>query len=50
MINTLEQAKAVQARRASRGLRGYAKAVRRYLKKNFSDQYLAVREEFEVRW
>ena len=50
MIKSLDQAKAVQERRVAKGLKGYAKAVRRYLLKNHREEYVSIRSELEVKW
>ena len=50
MVKTIEQAKAIQSRRAKSGKRGYAKAVRRYLKRNHADDFLAIKNNLAVAW
>lgn len=50
MIETLDQAKAVQTRRMLAKKRGYAKAVRRFLKRGHYGSYGAVRAKLNVIW
>ena len=49
LIKNIEQAKKVQARRAAAKKRGYAKAVRRCLKREASD-YQKVKQSLPVVW
>ena len=49
MIKNIEQAKKIQARRAAAKKRGYAKAVRRCLKREAGD-YQKVKKSLPVFW
>lgn len=50
MIKTIEQAKAIQKRRVKAEKRGYAKAVRRFLRRECSTVYKEVKAHFPVVW
>ncbi|MER2493397.1 hypothetical protein [Catenovulum sediminis] len=50
MITSLKQATAVQKRRAGSGKPGYAKAVRRYLKRKHAGEYKTVKKDLPVFW
>lgn len=50
MIKSLEQAIATQKRRAAQQKRGYAKAVRRFLKRTHSDDYKYLKRSLAVFW
>ena len=50
MIKNLEHCEAIQKRRATAGLRGYAKAVRRYLKHNYPSFYSDMISRLPVGW
>lgn len=50
MIKDLPQAAKVQERRAKQGKRGYAKAVRRALRRIESDNYQELRGRLPVNW
>jgi hypothetical protein len=50
VIKSLAQAIATQKRRAAQQKRGYAKAVRRFLKRNHGDDYKKERGKLEVFW
>jgi predicted AAA+ superfamily ATPase len=50
VIKSLAQAIATQKRRAAQQKRGYAKAVRRFLKRNHASEYLKERGKLEVFW
>lgn len=50
MIKNIEQAVAAQARRIDAGKFGFAKAVRRYLRRKHRLDYQAVRASLPVAW
>lgn len=50
MIDSIEQAISVQRRRVMAGKQGFAKSVRRCLKKNHADDYASVRDGLRVFW
>ena len=49
MIKSQEHAQAVQKRRHESGKRGYAKAVRRFMRRS-GDSYTAMKAGLPVRW
>ena len=50
MIKTFRQAALVQDRRADSGKRGYAKAVRRFLLREYPDLYQSRKQSLTVVW
>lgn len=50
MIRSMAQAVQVQARRASSGRLGYAKAVRRFLRRTEAPRYGQARARLPVEW
>ena len=50
MIKTFAHAAAIQDRRADSGKRGYAKAVRRYLLRQYPDLYLSRKQSLTAVW
>ena len=50
MIKSLEQANRVQKNRVVSGKRGYAKAVRRFLLREYSEAYLKERAKLIASW
>ena len=50
MITTLEQAKRIQTERSKSGKRGVAKAVRRFVRRQYPDDYRSTLNEFPVNW
>lgn len=51
MVRDIKHATKIQERRVSAGLKGYAKAVRRFLLREYADdEYADMRQRLPVRW
>ena len=50
MVKSLKQAELIQMRRSKSGLRGYAKAVRRYLLHSHTENYQNAKSSLPVNW
>lgn len=50
MIKTIEQAKKIQGRRFVSGLRGHSKAVRRFIKSQFPEDYQKIKGNLPANW
>lgn len=48
MVKSYKQCEEIQKRRVAAGLRGYAKAVRRFLKSRYPTDYLINRNRMEA--
>ena len=50
MIKTIEQAQKIQKSRVKAGKRGYAKAARRFLKREYPNSYKIRKSALDVAW
>ncbi len=50
MVRTIDQARDIQRRRVAVGLRGYAKAVRRFFRRKHPENYQDMKSGLMVRW